>query len=200
MNIFDKHKTKSLMSDKKKLLDAIKIAITLTVAEWNNTKKNQFENLMEQSFSVYFSNRQTQEKTKMVSPIIDAVFSRIMKKLLINFHVDEGKGKDYRWCKLELENKLTLSVGNSWTGNGYKKTSFHILNRMELNDDGEIISYFSALVDLSECESNWTAPTTKSNFSTLKFLNNDFSKIQLIHGDMTKKQKFINFVNTKVNL
>lgn len=184
-----------MIKDVKILKNAIEIAIPLTIDEWNKTKKKKFENLMEQSFENYFLNKQTQEKTKMVSPIIDAVFSRIMKTILPNFHVDEANGRDYNWDKLELENKLTLSVGNSWTGNGYKKTNFHILNRMELNVNGEIVSYFSALVDLSKCESDWTAPTTKSNFSSLKFLNEDYCKINVIHGNMQKKQKFINFIN-----
>lgn len=174
-----------------KLVKAIEISIPLVVKEWNTNKIHQFETLVEQPFSKYFLNRETQEKTKMVSPIIDIIFKRMMSQQIDDFSIDEGKGRDFQWNGIPLENKLTLSTGNSWTGNGYKKTDFHILSKFELDQNGLIVSYFSCLVNLANCLSDWTKPKN-SNFSTLKFLNVDLEKITIIHGNMTKSQKYVN--------
>ncbi len=170
------------------LIKAIEMSIPLVVDNWNDVKIKQFEILYEQPFAEYFRNRQTQEKTKVVSPVIDTVFARIMSEKINNFIVDEGKGRDYRWNEKPLENKLTLSTGNSWTGNGYRKTDFHILSKFELEENGMIISFFTCLVNLSECVSQWTKPKN-SNFSTLKFLSCDFDKITPIHGKIIKSSK-----------
>ena len=115
-----------------------------------------------------------------------------MSQKIDNFVIDEGKGRDYRWDDIPLENKLTLSVGNSWTGNGYKKTDYHILSKFELDTSGRIISYFSCLVNLKECSSSWSKPH-KSNFSTLVFLNEDFDKIIQIYGVPKKSKKYLQF-------
>ena len=175
-----------------KLIQAIKDSIPLVIEEWNNKKINHFEILFEHSFEDYFCERETQEKTKIISPIIDTIFARIMSQQIDNFVIDEGKGRDYRWYNIPLENKLTLSTGNSWTGNGYEKTDYHILSKFELNKSGKIISYFSCLVNLKECSSFWSKPH-KSNFSTLKFLNDDFDKIIPIHGNIKKSRKHLHF-------
>ena len=180
------------------LLKAVKESIPLVIEEWNNVKLKQFESLYEQSFEEYFSNRETQEKTKVVSPVIDVIFARIMSQKIENFVIDEGKGRDYNWKGIPLENKLTLSISNSWTGNGYKKTDYHLLSKFELNEKGLIISYFSCLVNLEDCLSSWSLPDKKSNFSTLKFLNVDFDKIILIHGDKKRSKKFIHFTMVKM--
>lgn len=182
-------------SDMTQLIEAINKAIPVVVSEWNTKKIFQFETLVEQSFASYFANRETQEKTKMVSPIIDTIFARVMSELCDDFKIDEGKGRDYEWNGIPLENKLTLSTGNAWTGNGYKKTDFHILSKFELDENGFIVSYFSCLVNLTECQSAWSKPKN-SNFSTLKFLNEDYEKISVIHGNMTKargaRSKYLN--------
>ena len=181
------------------LIETIRIALPLVVEEWNTKKLGEFELLFEQSYKEFFLNKQTQEKTKIVSPIINVVFCRVMKTLSNNFSMDEGNGRDYSWTSnlapIEIEGKITLSVGNSWTGNGYKKTDIHLLIRFEMDENGMIISYFSALVDMSKCISNWTAPTTKSNFSTLKFLKEDHEHIKVIHGEIIKSKKMYLDVN-----
>lgn len=172
------------------LIKAIEKSIPLVVNEWNTKKIKQFEDLYEQPFNEYFKNRQTQEKTKTVSPVIDVIFARIMSEQISDFVIDEGKGRDYQWNNIPLENKLTLSTGNSWTGNGYKKTDFHILSKFELNENGHIINYFSCLVNLTECLSGWTKPKN-SNFSTLQFLSEDYDKVIVIHGGLTKRRKYL---------
>ena len=178
--------------DISKLQKTIKECIPLVVKEWNDVKLKEFNKLFEKSFFEYFNNRQTQEKTKIVSPIIDVLFSRIMSEKLPDFIIDEGNGKDYRYGDLELEKKLTLSVGNSWTGNGYNKVGYHILSKFDMNDYGHITSYFSCLVNLDECLSGWSKPKN-SNFSSLKFLNGDISKITPIHGSVNESTKYLAF-------
>lgn len=183
------------------LIKAIKTSIPIVIEEWNSKKVGQFEKLFEHRFNEYFENKETQEKTKIISPIIDTIFARIMSQQLDNFIIDEGKGRDYRWNDIPLESKLTLSLNNSWTGNGYEKTNYHILSKFELGDDGQIISYFSCLVNLSECLSSWTKPDTKSNFSTLKFVKEDYEKIIPIHGEVISSKKLLHFhlVSNKKN-
>jgi len=178
------------------LIKAIEKSIPLVVSEWNTKKIQQLEVAWEQPFGKYFLNRETQEKTKMVSPIIDIVFARVMSEQIDGFVIDEGKGRDYQWNGIPLENKLTLSTGNAWTGNGYKKTDFHILSKFELDENGFIISYFSCLVNLTNCLSDWSKPKN-SNFSSLKFHNEDSDEIIVIHGSLVKNQKWLNFTMVK---
>jgi hypothetical protein len=178
------------------LIKAIYVSIPKVVKEWNAKKLLEFENLYEQTFKEYFNDKQTQEKTKIISPIIDAIFARIMCEQINGFVIDAGRGKDYNWNGIPLESKLTLSSGNSWTGNGYKKTDYHILSKFDFNEYGLIISYFSCLVNLNDCLSKWSKPHM-SNFSTLKFINEDIDKIILIYGDKEKKSKYLHFSMVK---
>lgn len=157
------------------------------VNEWNSVKLPAFEALVEQSFETYFEGRQTQEKTKMVAPILDVIFARLIKCNLPEFIVAEGKGMDYMYGTVPIESKITFGAGRGWTGNGYKKTPWHLLMRFELNAQGVIISKFAAIVDLDQCKSNWTAPGTTANFSTLEFVAEDLSKIIPIVGSITNK-------------
>jgi len=198
MLIFVRQERKTNMKNMKKLIEAIELTIPQVIMEWNDEKLKQLEVVWEQSFKSYFSGRQTQEKTKVVSPVIDVVFARIMKTHLDDFQVDEGKGRDYKWGDILLENKLTLGLGNSWTGNGYTKTDIHLLFRFDMDENGLITSYFSSVVDLSKCLSDWTDPTNKSNFSTLKFLVSDRPEIYIIHGEMVGKKKYLSCEMVKV--
>lgn len=174
-----------------KLYESIRKVVPLVVKEWNDVKINQFQLLFEKSFQDHYKNRQTQEKTKNVSPVIDTIFTRLMNEELPEFELDEGKGRDYKYGDIPLECKVTLSGGNSWTGNGYTKTDMHILFRFNINDEGIIDSYFTLVVDLSECDSTWTSPDTSSNFSSLKFLNCDKEKLNVIHGSVIERSKYL---------
>ena len=50
---------------------------------------------------------------------------------------------------------------------------------------------FAALVDLDECRSRWTDPTTKSNFSTLAFVKEDADVLDVIVGGMKINKVYI---------
>jgi hypothetical protein len=113
--------------DKKLLVDTIKKAMPIVIEDWNERKIKEFEHLFEKTFKDYFHNKQTQEKTKLISPIIDILFSKTINKNISNFIIDERIGKDYSWDGEDFESKISLSPDNYWTGNGYKKTNNHIL-------------------------------------------------------------------------
>jgi len=196
------------------LIKTIETALPLVVEEWNTTSLYHFKLFYRKSFKDFFFNKQTQEKTKIVSPAVNEIFCEKMTLLSNKFSKDEINGRDFIWkcddsdavmlleskisCENEkiipLEGKITLSSGNVWTGNGYKKTNIHILIRFEMDENGYIISYFSSLVDLSHCISKWSEPTIKSNFSNLKFLTEDYDKINIIHGKIIKtNKKYLDF-------
>lgn len=172
-----------------KLVNAIKIVIPEVIQEWNTIKLPLFEQLVEQSFENYFEGRQTQEKTKMLAPILDSIFSRRIKAIIPEWSVSEGKGQDYKYGEIPFECKITFGDGDSWTGNGYSKTPWHLLIRFKLTKQGTIISHFAMITDLEKCDSEWTAPGTKSNFSTLKFKVSDIDKLIPIVGQVSNKTK-----------
>jgi len=175
--------------NKSEFIEAAAKVIPLMVNEWNNNKLAIFEELNEQSFATYFKGRQTQEKTKQVAPILDSIFARMIQTEITGFMVDEGVGRDYGYRGTPIECKITFGAGNGWTGNGYSKTPWHLLMRFELNEDGEIIKSFAMITNLNNCISQWTAPGTTSNFSTLKFLSLDIDQLTVIVGTITDKTK-----------
>lgn len=180
-----------------KLATAIQTVVPDMVKEWNTIKLPLFESLVEQSFEKYFEGRQTQEKTKMVAPILDSIFARRINAIISNFVVSEGKGQDYMYGRVPFESKITFGLGDSWTGNGYSKTPWHLLMRFEINNQGKIVKHFAMITNLNKCNSKWSAPGTTSNFSTLKFLVADKSRLISIVGgisDKTKTGKNANYI------
>jgi hypothetical protein len=169
------------------LVDAIRQILPEVVKEWNTVKLPLYESLVEQSFEKYFEGRQTQEKTKMVAPILDSIFARKVNAILPEFVVSEGKGQDYVYGSIPFESKITFGENYGWVGNGYSKTPWHLLMRFELTKDGKIVKQFAMIANLDECKSKWDKPGTTSNFSGLKFLVEDQDKITPIVGSITNK-------------
>lgn len=170
-----------------RLIDAIKTTLPLVIKEWNDHSLSQFEALYRQPFKQYFRDRQTQEKTKLLSPILNAIFAEQMKNAIPEFKIDEGNGRDYSYGVFPLESKITLGSGIGWVGNGYEKTPWHLLMRFDQSDSGIITEQFAMIVDLSQCISKWTKPALSSNFSGLKFLSEDEDKIYTIVGKISNK-------------
>jgi hypothetical protein len=169
------------------LVLAIQQILPQVVNEWNTVKLPLFESLVEQSFEKYFEGRQTQEKTKMIAPILDSIFARKINAIIPEFVVSEGKGQDYVYGSVPFESKITFGEGNGWVGNGYSKTPWHLLMRFELTQDGKIVKQFAMIANLDECNSKWDTPGTTSNFSGLKFLAEDHPKLIPIVGSITNK-------------
>mgnify|MGYP003337547419 CR=1 FL=1 len=176
-------------TDRQELIAAIQTVLPMLTREWNTVKLPLFEALVEQSFEEYFEGRQTQEKTKMVAPILDSVFARLIKQQITGFKIAEGKGQDYEFRSTPLESKITFGQGNGWVGNGYAKTPWHMLMRFELTEQGHIISQFAMMADLSTCESKWSAAGDKSNFSGLSFLSKDLPQLIPVVGTVTDRTK-----------
>jgi len=79
----------------KELIQAIQQSLPAVAQEWNTVKLPLFETLVEKPFAEYFAGKQTQEKTKMMSPILDVIFARHVNQIIPEFVVDEGVGRDY---------------------------------------------------------------------------------------------------------
>jgi len=160
------------------------------IMEYNNHISEKFEKLFFKDFKSYFNNKQTQEKTKIVSPIFNAILCRHLKKF--GFFENEINGSDYLFEHLFLEGKLAMTANNTWTGNGYKKTNWHLLKKLVINDDGIIIKSACYLFPLNDSTSKWSIPKN-SNFSNLKINSDDLEKIIVVYGsiDLSKKRKYI---------
>ena len=167
----------------------------LLVREWNEIKLPLFEQLVEQKFSDYFQGRQTQEKTKMVAPILDSIFARQVRTLLPTFCVTERAAQDYMYDTTPMECKITFGAGNTWSGNGYNKTPWHILLRFGIQDDGQIDRAFAALVNLDQTVSQWQSASRADaktvNWYKLNFIVEDLDHIQPILGTLETKNKYI---------
>jgi hypothetical protein len=180
-----KNKIKNLVKILEEQLDKI-------INEFNNHIDDKFEEFFLTPFSEYFKDSKTQEITKIISPTFNAILCKVLKPY--GFYKCENNGSDYDFDGILIEGKITSSKDNSWTGNGYYKTNWHLLIKLKLNCDGMIDSIFCALIPLDECVSKWTAPSNKSNFSGLKIENVDYSKMIIIRGDVEIKTKHLSII------
>ena len=178
------------------LCKAIKEVVPQVMEDWNQNKLNEFSNLFESDFESFFAGKQTQEKTKIVSPILNKIFIRLMNNhnTIESFIDNDESGSDYLFNEdISLEGKITLSSGNSWTGNGYYKVPLQVLIRYTFSDEGEITSFFSMVADLSETKGQWDSPSTQSNFSSLKFYNEDKEHLMLCNGKILQLKKYLKY-------
>ena len=159
--------------------------------EWNTVSLSVMETLHRgKSFREIFKNRQTQEKTKEVSSIIDDIITEFTQEKIKAFTITEGKGFDYTLNETKIEWKNSLSESNSWTGNGYRKTNWHVLCKYIMNEDGIIEKYFACIVPYDMVESNWSG-TGNSNFSSLKLLKSDLDNIIEVSGNFKQSVKYL---------
>ena len=170
--------------------DALQEQLPFIVEEWNTVSLPLMEKLYRKSFKDIFKNRQTQEKTKAISPIIDEIIAEKIQEKVSNFTITEGKGFDYTLNETEIEWKNSLSDSDSWTGNGYRKTNWHVLCKFIPNEDGVIESYFACIIPYDMIESNWSE-TGNSNFSSLKLLKDDNLNIIKVAGTLTSAKKYL---------
>lgn len=142
-----------------------------------------------ETFSDWRLGRETQEITKVISPLFNSWLKKELKK--IGFELKEGKGMDYFWNGIDLEGKLSLSNSNAWTGNGFPKTNWHLLIKINFNNNGLIDGSFVCLAPINDCESCWTDSGKKDNFSTLQLRTVDYEKIILIVGTFKKNRVYL---------
>ena len=180
------------MESIKKLQNIIKDNWETITEDFNKHINDKFQEFFFMSYKEYFKNNKTQEITKIISPVFNAILCKNLKPF--GFTKCETDGSDYVFENISIEGKITLSKDNSWTGNGYKKTNWHLLVKLELGDNGMIRYSFCALVPLDECDSNWTKPKLSSNFSSLKFENRDYQKINVINGMIERKTSLLSII------
>ena len=171
------------------LVKVLKEVMPLICKEWNTVSLPLMEKLYRKSFKDIFKNRQTQEKTKAISPIIDEIIAEFIQKKIEAFTTTEGKGFDYTLNDILIEWQNSLSESNSWTGNGYRKTNWHVLCKFIPNEDGVIEKYFACIVPYDMVESNWSA-TGNSNFSSLSILKTDLDQVIEVSGSFKPLVKY----------
>ncbi len=173
------------------LISTIRKVYPQVIEEFNNVRLPSLEHGLGCSINEAFTDPKTKtaETTKILSKIIDNTLYRHVHALEPTFIVDEGIGRDNLYGDIPIEQKTTF--GKTFTGNGYKKTSCHLLKKFSKNDDGRINGCFIAIVNLDECVSKWTTPKINSNFSSLKLLIEDIDKIHIIVGSLERKNKYL---------
>lgn len=173
------------------LVNAIRSSLPGILQEFNEIILPHLEAFLGRTIIEEFPDpvKRTSETTKVVARGLDNVFFRHIHALLPEFVEDEGDGRDYRFGSIPIESKNTFGKGDSWTGNGYDKTGWHLLKKFQVNDEGRITHAFLALVNLDECESCWSERTLKSNFSSLMLKSVDKEKVHVIVGSLKSNPK-----------
>jgi len=133
--------------------------------------------------------QKTQEKTKLLSRSINNCFIQQIQKKIKGFTESNADGHDYEFKGIKIEDKNTLSSSDTWTGNGYPKSKIHLLKKFSLSNEGLIEKAFICLIELNK--SQWSAPTTKSNFSTLRISKDDESYSIKIWGEFEVSNSFL---------
>jgi hypothetical protein len=183
------------------LISTIQKVYIPVIEEFNNVRLPSLEHGLGCSINEAFTDPKTKtaETTKILSKIIDNTFYRHVHELEPTFVVDEGVGRDNLYGDIPIEQKTTFTKNNcSWTGNGYEKTSCHLLKKFSKNESGRINGCFIAIVNLNECVSKWTPPKIKSNYSSLHLEIEDIDKIHVIVGSLKPKKKYLEPVLVEV--
>ena len=168
------------------LINAIRTVYLEAINEFNTVKMPLLEEALGRSIIEEFPDpvKRTAETTKVLARILDNTFFRHIHAIEPTFIEDESAGRDNLFGTIPIEQKITFGKGNSWTGNGYDKTGWHLLKKFSMNDAGRINGCFLALVNLEECISKWSERTLKSNFSSLHLKSVDKDKIHVIVGTL----------------
>ena len=139
------------------------------------------------------SNQATQDFTKSVAGVFEDIVELVASNNNMDYVACASDGYDAVVNKEEIEYKLTMGLGNSWTGNKKSvKVPSHLLVKMDVKNN-KISDLFVGLVDLSECnDTDWynNGDSKKGNYTTLKFHKNDIDKITCVYGNLTPKLKW----------
>jgi hypothetical protein len=168
------------------LINAIRRVYLQAIHEFNTVKMPLLEEALGRSIIEEFPDpdKRTSETTKVLGRILDNTFFRHIHAIEPTFIEDECAGRDNCFGTIPIEQKTTFGKNDSWTGNGYDKTGWHLLKKFSMSDIGRINGCFLALVNLEECTSKWSERTLKSNFSSLQLKSVDKDKILVIVGTL----------------
>ena len=173
------------------LANTIRTCLPAVLREFNDVRLPLLEQALGRTIIDEFPDpvKRTSETTKVIGRILDNTFFRHIHAVEPEFIQDEGAGRDLQYKTIPIEDKNTFGKGDSWTGNGYDKTGWHLLKKFEVNESGRICAAFIALVNLNECESCWSDRTLKSNFSSLMLRSVDMDKIIVVVGSLKRNPK-----------
>lgn len=168
------------------LISTIRKVYPQVIEEFNNVKMPLLEQFLGRPIIEEFPDpvKRTSETTKVLARGLDNTFFRHIHAEEPTFIEDETSGMDNRFGDIPIEQKITFGKDDSWTGNGYDKTGWHLLKKFSMNESGRINGCFIALVNLEECTSKWSDRTLKSNFSSLHLKRVDLDKIHVIVGSL----------------
>ena len=147
-----------------------------------------FKNLTEKVENTVVSQK-TQEKTKLISNFYEKCFKDTCKEFGLEINEVSSNGYDIKIDNDEYEIKLTLSQGDTWTGNCYSniKVKKLILIKLDFDDNNKATKVFFGI--LNSNHSTWTGQSKsgKSGFSAFNISKNDISNLDIIYGNAKLK-------------
>lgn len=183
------------------LVNTIKSVLPEVINEFNEIRLPALENAWGRKFvdELKNENQKTVEISKNFVRPINNVFYRHISEKLPAFVEETIDGSDYRFYDILIEDKNSFSPeSNTWFGNGFKKTDWHLLKKFKTDDNGRITEAFICLVNIAKTNSSWSERVIQTNGSTINFQNEDEDKIIVIWGSLERKTKKLKPVTEKI--
>jgi hypothetical protein len=173
--------SKKLGTQMQTLIQAIQQVLPAVVKEINDVRIPALEAAWGRTFQAEMTNENqvTVEIAKNYARPVNNTFLRHIQAVLPSFTEHTTDGSDYELNGVLIEDKNSFSEGNGWVGNGFQKTPMHLLKK------------FIALVDLSKCQSGWSAKTVNTNRSVIAFELADEAHIQIVCGTLKQNKKYL---------
>lgn len=175
------------------LVTTIQQVLPAVIREVNEVRIPALETAWGRTFAQEMANEDqvTVEIAKNYARPLNNTFLRHIRAVLPNFSEHTTDGSDYEFNGVLIEDKNSFSESNGWVGNGFAKTPMHLLKKFKVDSNGRITHAFVALVDLSKCQSGWSAKTVNTNRSVIQFETADVAHIQVIYGKLKPNRKFL---------
>lgn len=138
----------------------------------------------------YVNNVSNTQKTQTKTKLISNFYENFLRDTLIEYGYkvegDSDDGYDIVIDDIKYEVKLTLSDGNTWTGNSFSKVKVEnvILIKLDFDENCNISDCFFATLKM--VNSIWKGDTEKGNsaFSTLSIVKEDIDNLNIIFGSV----------------
>jgi hypothetical protein len=142
--------------------------------------------------------QQTVEKTKLLSHFYEKSFKTICKTFFQKIEESSSDGFDIIIDDKKYEMKMTLSSGDSWTGNSCSQVKVNdlILIKLNFNEHNKVDKIFFATLNAQN--SSWVAGGKNAGFSTLNIHRDDMEGLDIIYGSVSFKRGASKYL--KVNL
>ena len=148
------------------------------------------------------SNQATQDFTKSIAGTFESIIELIANKNNMDYKACASDGFDGIDNGIKKEFKLTMGLGNSWTGNKKSvKVPNHLLVKMDV-ENNRISKLGVYEANLDECEdSSWysNGDGKKGNYTSLRFHKNDLNNVTCVYGSLTPKLKWCGVELEEIN-